>query len=45
MKKLLYIIPAFLFIPYMCAYIIAHVFRMKGREDVPTIKEWFSLED
>ena len=30
-----------LFAPYMCAYGIAHLLKLKGKEDMPTPKEWF----
>ena len=45
MRKLIYILPTLLFAPYICAYAIAHIFKMKDREDMPTVKEWFALED
>lgn len=42
MKKILYIIIATtLFIPYIISYYIAHLFKMKDRENMPTAKEWF----
>lgn len=42
MKKVLYtIIATVLFVPYILAYSIVHLFKMKNREDMPTAKEWF----
>ena len=42
MKKILYtMIATVLFIPYIMAYCIAHLFKMKDREDMPNAKEWF----
>ena len=42
MKKTLYgIIAIILFIPYILAYAIAHTFKMKDAENMPTTEEWF----
>lgn len=42
MKKVLYtIIATVLFVPYILAYSIAYLFKMKNREDMLTAKEWF----
>lgn len=42
MKKVLYeIIATVLFIPYIMSYGVAHLFKMKDRGNMPTIKEWF----
>ena len=30
---------------YLGAYIIAHALRMKCREDMPTIREWFIIDE
>lgn len=30
---------------YFGAYVLAHVLRMKDRENMPTIKEWFEIEE
>lgn len=44
MKKILYTVLAILlFVPYMLAYGIAHLFKMEEREDMPTAKEWFEV--
>ena len=42
MKKTFYAILATVcFIPYICAYGIAYLFKMEDRENMPTVKEWF----
>ena len=44
MKKVLYtILVTVLFIPYVLAYGIAHLFKMEDRDDMPTVKEWFGM--
>lgn len=44
MKRILYFVLAtILFVPYICAYVIAHLFKMNDREDMPNAKEWFAI--
>lgn len=45
MEKLLYILSIIFFIPYLGAYLIANIFRLEGRENMPTIKEWFGFTE
>ena len=40
-KAFLTIFATVCFIPYICAYGIANLFRMSDRENMPTAKEWF----
>ena len=41
--KITLIIATLLFPLYMGAYGLAHLFKMKGREDMPNAKEWFLI--
>ena len=44
MERILYLILATLFFaPYLGAYLLAHALKLKDRENMPTIPEWFSL--
>lgn len=38
------VIQIILFPFYLGAYIIAHLLKVKDRENMPTIKEWFTIE-
>ena len=40
-KAFLTIFATVCFIPYICAYGIANLFRMSDKENMPTAKEWF----
>ena len=41
MKIFYYLLATLFFAPYAAAFTAAHVFKMEGRENMPTIKEWF----
>ena len=41
--KITIIIATLLFPLYMGAYGLAHLLNMKGKEDMPNAKEWFSI--
>lgn len=46
MSKILYRLLAVLFFaPYFGAYAISYALRLPGRENMPTIKEWFLIEE
>lgn len=40
-KAIIRILQVTMFPFYFCAYVLAHVLRMKDRENMPTIKEWW----
>lgn len=44
MKKAMILLLSILTLPaYSGAYAIANIFKMKDRQDMPTISEWLSL--
>lgn len=44
MKKSMILLLTIIMLPaYAGAYAIANIFRMKDRQDMPTIAEWLSL--
>ena len=41
MKIFYYLLATLFFTPYALAFATAHIFKIDGHENMPTIKEWF----
>ena len=42
-KLLLYTLSTIFFAPYFGAYVLSHLLKLEGVENMPTIKEWFGF--
>ena len=42
-KAIIFLLSMLTLIPYSMAYVLAHLLKMKDRQDMQTIKEWITL--